>query len=289
MGYSGWSPCCWGCRVRCDAQDVASALRAPAVPLIPVDPYFSVWATADRLTENQPDGKPGIAHWTGAANPLTSLVNVDGKTYRIMGAAPAEIPAMDQKSLKIQPTTVTYTFEGAGIRVALEFMTPLLPEDLMVISRPITYLTWNVNSIDGKEHAVKVYFDDTADLVVNDVKKEKVAWSVEKFGNVDAVKVGSVDQPVLKLKGDRVRINWGYSYVAAPASENGKLMIGAAREDARAPGAMHPPQQRTRHPSWPAKPRCSPSRLIWATSARAASRALRHAGLRRRLFRSILL
>src|SRR5665213_3152633 len=63
------------------AQDVAS-LRAPAVPLIPVDPYFSVWCNADRLTENLPDGKPGITHWSGAPNPLTSLVNVDGKTYR---------------------------------------------------------------------------------------------------------------------------------------------------------------------------------------------------------------
>ena len=214
----------------------AAALRAPAVPLIPVDPYFSVWATADRLTDNQPDGKPGIAHWTGAANPLTSLVNVDGKTYRVMGTAPAEVPAMDQKSLSIQPTTVTYTFEGAGIRVALEFMTPLLPEDLMVMSRPITYLTWNVNSIDGKEHEVKVYFDDTADLVVNDAKKEKVTWSTDEFGNVDAVKVGSVDQPVLKLKGDRVRINWGYTYVAAPHSENPKFVIGSAEKTRNAWG-----------------------------------------------------
>ena len=209
------------------AQDVAS-LRAPAVPLIPVDPYFSVWCNADRLTGDLPDGKPGITHWTGAPNPLTSLVNVDGKTYRIMGAAPADIPALEQKSLSIMPTTVTYTFEGAGVRVALAFMTPLLPEDLMVFSRPITYLTWNVNSTDGKDHAVKVYFDDTADLVVNDVKKEKVAWSSEKFGDVDAVKVGSVDQPVLKLKGDRVRINWGYTYVAAPVSESGKLVIGSS-------------------------------------------------------------
>jgi hypothetical protein len=151
------------------AQDAAS-LRAPAVPLIPVDPYFSVWANADHLTENLPDGKPGITHWSGAPNPLTSLVNVDGKTFRVMGTAPANAPAMDQKSLSILPTTVTYTFEGGGVRVALAFMTPLLPEDLMVFSRPVTYLSWDVTSTDGKEHAVKVYFDDTADLVVNDAK-----------------------------------------------------------------------------------------------------------------------
>jgi len=39
-----------------------------------------------------------------------------------------------------------------------------------------------------------------------------------------------MDQPVLKQKGDRVRIQLGIFYVAAPASENGKLIVGTAEK-----------------------------------------------------------
>ncbi len=198
------------------------ALRAPAVPLVPVDPYFSIWSPADKLTD------AATIHWTEAPNRLTSLVRIDGKVFRIMGNEPKDLPALDQKKLTILPTTVTYTFEGEGVRVELSFMTPLLPDDLMIFSRPVAYLTWQVSSIDGKEHDVQVYYDNTAELVVHSPKTEKVTWSSEKFGDISALKVGSVDQPVLRRKGDAVRINWGYDYVAVPASQNGKLAIAAA-------------------------------------------------------------
>jgi glutaminase A-like protein/uncharacterized protein DUF5127/uncharacterized protein DUF4964 len=197
-------------------------LRAPAVPLVAVDPYFSIWSPADKLTDAP------TKHWTEAPNRLTSLVRIDGASYRIMGDEPTAIPALEQINLRIEPTTVTYTFQGAGVRVTLAFMNPLLPEDLMVFSRPVTYLTWEAASIDGKRHEVQVYYDNTAELVLNNPRSEKVTWATEKFGNVDALKFGSADQPVLRLKGDRVRINWGYQYVAVPSSQKGQLFIGAA-------------------------------------------------------------
>ena len=200
-------------------------LRPPAVPLIPVDPYFSVWSAADKLTDADASGNPTIVHWTGAANQLTSLIRVDGKVFRIMGAAPADVPALPQTAVQVLPTTVTYTFDGQGIEVELAFITPLLPEDLMIFSRPVTYLGWQVKSTDGKAHTVQLYYDNTAELVVNNPKTEKVTWSAERFGDVEALKIGSVDQPVLRQKGDRVRINWGYDFVAAPVAEGGKFLI----------------------------------------------------------------
>src|SRR5271169_555844 len=123
--------------------------RPPDVPLVPVDPYFSIWSPADKLTE------AATTHWTEAPNRLTSLVKIDGKPYRIMGDEPREIPALPQTDLEILPTTVRYTFEGAGMRVSLTFLTPLLPDDLMVLSRPVTYLTWQAVSADGNRHDVQ--------------------------------------------------------------------------------------------------------------------------------------
>jgi hypothetical protein len=202
--------------------------RPPAVPLVPVDPYFSVWSVADQLTDAGPNEKPSIVHWTGGPNQLTSLIRIDGKTFRIMGSQPKETPALPQTAIRIQPTTVTYSFDGHGVHVELAFITPLLPDDLTILSRPITYLCWNVHSTDGQTHQVDLYYDNTAELTVNNPRTERVTWSTETFKEVTALKIGSVEQSVLRQKGDRVRINWGWDYIAADASQNGQFLIAAA-------------------------------------------------------------
>lgn len=185
------------------------ALRAPSVPLVPVDPYFSIWSPADKLTD------AATVHWTGMPNRLTSRMKIDGKEYRLMGNEPKELPALEQTGLSILPTTVTYEFQGAGVKATLSFMTPLLPEDLLVLSRPVTYLTWTVQTTDGKPHEALVNFDAHPEITVNDADREMVTWEAVEFGDIQALKVGSADQPVVQKKGDRMRINWGYLYVAA--------------------------------------------------------------------------
>ena len=164
----------------------AAQLRAPAVPLVPIDPYFSIWSAADQLTDADAKGNPTILHWTNAPQPLTSMIRIDGKPFRIMGVSPKDVPALAQKKIDIQPTTVTYTFAGEGVQVELAFLTPLLPEDLLLFSRPVTYLTWSVQSTDGATHDVQVYYDHTADLVVNDPRNENVICSQETFGSIKA-------------------------------------------------------------------------------------------------------
>ncbi len=210
------------------------ALRAPAVPLVPVDPYFSIWSPADKLTD------AGTVHWTRSPNRLTSLVRIDGKSYRLMGNEPKAVPALEQIGVTILPTTVTYEFAGAGVKVSLAFMTPLLPEDLMLLSRPIAYLSWNVASTDGKTHDVAVYFDANAELTVHNANNETVAWEPVQFGDISALKVGSVDQPVAEMKGDGVRIDWGYLYLAAEKSQGAKMQIQPAAAARDAWGKMLP-------------------------------------------------
>ena len=81
------------------------------------------------------------------------MVRIDGKTYRIMGVEPKDVPPLEQVGLKVLPTRTIYDFEAAGVHVRLTFTTPVLPDDLDLFARPVTYLTWDVQATDGGEHA----------------------------------------------------------------------------------------------------------------------------------------
>jgi len=198
-------------------------LVPPATPLVTCDPYFSIWSPAEKLSDAD------TAHWTGRPHRLTSLVRIDGKAFRVMGTEPRRVPALKQTDLQVLPTRTLYRFEGAGIELILMFMTAALPEDLDVLARPVTYVVWGVKALDGKEHDVAIYFDGSAELVVNE-PSQRVVWSQEKIGNLVALKIGSQEQPVLSKKGDDLRIDWGYLYTAADAGRVQHHAIAGAGE-----------------------------------------------------------
>ena len=76
---------------------------------------------------------------------------------------------------------------------------------------------WTVNPID-RPHNVSIYFDASSEIVVNDPRQE-VVWSDESTGGLAVLKMGSREQDILAKKGDDLRIDWGYLYVAAPGAD----------------------------------------------------------------------
>ncbi len=193
--------------------------RPPAVPLVVSDPMLSIWSEADHLTDD------ATRHWTHHEHALISLIRVDGKTYRLMGNSPAAVPALPQTKLQLTPTRSVYEFEGAGLHVTLAFMTPALPSDLDVLTRPVTYLTWTVRSLDGADHLVSIYDSTSSQLAVNK-PAQKVTWNRETMGPLTALRVGTADQHILGQSGDDARIDWGYAYAVAATSE-AKAATGA--------------------------------------------------------------
>lgn len=213
------------------ASDAVKPLRPPAVPLVTHDPYFSTWSMADKLTDDWPK------HWTGANMGMGGMARIDGKVYRFMGIAPG-FPAMEQKSLTVTPTRTIYTFETGGIGITLTFMSPLLPDDLDVLTRPVTYLTWDVQSLDGKEHDVQLYLEASGEWAVN-TADQQVRWSRYRLADMRVLSIGSEDQPILKRPGDGVRIDWGYLYIAAPDATNDAMASDrACREQFAANGKL---------------------------------------------------
>src|SRR5580658_8267100 len=168
----------------------AQSFRPPSVPLVTFDPYLSIWSAADHLTDRP------TQHWTARPHSLVSLIRVDGVAYRLMGSEPESPPALPQTGLQVTPTRSIYDFENDKVHVTLTFMRPALPDDLDAMALPLSYITWDVRSADGKEHAISLYDSTSSQLVVNKTA-EKVEWAREKAGKLTALRVGTVDQNVL--------------------------------------------------------------------------------------------
>ncbi len=190
----------------------AAELRPPAVPLVTCDPYFSIWSPADKLTDAD------TVHWTGKPHRLSAVINIDGVRYRVMGTEPAGMAALPQIELVVLPTRTIYKFASPQVQLTLTFLTPALPEDLDILSRPVTYLVWEVASVDKKQHRVQCEFAASGELAVNTPDQE-VNGSIDRYQDLVVAKIGSSEQPVLAKRGDDIRIDWGYLYVAVPGED----------------------------------------------------------------------
>lgn len=132
-----------------------------------------------------------------------------------------------QKSVNVLPTQTFYTFECGPVELDLIFTSPLLLDDLQLMSTPVNYLSYQVKSLDGKEHDVQIYMDATPLWAMNQPGQE-MDMSVYNGneGSVAYSKVGTVEQPILQKKGDDVRIDWGYFYLAAGKRPNAGIGMG---------------------------------------------------------------
>jgi hypothetical protein len=177
---------------------------------------------ADHLTDAP------TRHWTGASQELFGLIRVDDKTYRWLGTAPRDsdfAPALEQVSNTITPTRAIAIMQSPEIELTIEFLNPLIPEDMKLMSRPVTYLGFAARARDGKPHNVSIYLDAAGTLAVND-PGEAVAWSRARIPGLDLLRMGSQSQPVLQRSGDDVRIDWGQFYIAVPRDEHGVTAAG---------------------------------------------------------------
>lgn len=209
------------------AVQAQTAHRPPAVPLIANDPFFSIWSMADKLTD-----KPTM-HWSEAPQPLTGLLRIDGHVFRWMGVQPPrragvpEVPAMEQTGLEVTPLHTRYRFSAAGVELRVTFFTPSFPDNLDVLSRPLTYLSWSAVATDGAAHQVDLLLDVSPLVAVND-RAEQVTWGRLQTGPLNVLRVGTRDQEYLHQSGDRVRIDWGYFDLGVPSTAGANLRLSTA-------------------------------------------------------------
>ncbi len=195
--------------------------RPPAIPLIATDPYFSIWSFSDH------PGNDYTRHWTGKTMSVCSMVRIDGAGYRLVGKNVESLPVLPLVSTALSPTQTVYRFEGAGVAVVMTFTVPLLPDSLDLLSSSVGYVTVSASSIDSRTHRVELYIDHSAELCL-DNPGQSVAWGRVQIEGLDVLQMGSQEQPVLKKKGDDLRIDWGHICFVSGKDQNALSCITSA-------------------------------------------------------------
>lgn len=103
----------------CRNGATVSELRAPACPLVTIDPYISAWSAADCL-----NGKV-VTHWTGTAFPLDGFITVDGIKYRFMGS--------DNTYTPVAESTLTGDWESENMHMERRFVLDSIPDGKLFV------------------------------------------------------------------------------------------------------------------------------------------------------------
>ncbi|MBQ1258835.1 MAG: DUF4965 domain-containing protein [Clostridia bacterium] len=181
-------------------------LRPPSTPLITIDPYFSVWSSTDKLTDS------ATVHWTGYDNTINAYANIDGTLYRFMGVDP-EVPPMKQTKSDFDALSSVYVFSAGGVELTATFTSPLLPGDLEIMTRPVSYLEVITRALDGKKHSVRVSVKVSEQICLDIKGQYPVTTEMLYVNSCETAKMGSSVQNVLARDGDDLRIDWGYFYL----------------------------------------------------------------------------
>jgi hypothetical protein len=122
-----------------------------------------------------------------------------------------------QKKVTVNATQTAYQFTCGKVDLSLTFTSPLILNNLSLLSRPVSYINSKINSNDGALHEVQLYIGASTDIAANTSMQPITANKYTAKG-LSILKAGTIAQSILEKKGDDLRIDWGYMYIAVPTS-----------------------------------------------------------------------
>ena len=188
--------------------------RPAAVPLITVDPFFSVWSCNDALYASPTE------HWSGRPCPIVAGVFVDQQFHSVSGFDPDGKlikRRIYQRSVEITPTSSIYKFENEWVKLELTFTTPLLLDRLDILSRPVSYVSYKMEKKCDKP--IRFMFGISTRACV-DNGTQNVEVKKTDYSNC----CGNVCQSPLAQSGDNVMIDWGYLHLCDKNGRVGKIL-----------------------------------------------------------------
>lgn len=140
---------------------------------------------------------------------------VDFGLYVEKGKANILANTATQKDVNVQATNTYYTFDCGNVELKLTFLAPFMMDNLDLMSRPVNYISYDVRSLDGKEHDVQLYFEAAPNWVtfLRNQPTEVTAYSQD---GLSFTKMGRTEQnPLGHEREATYYTNWGYVYFAA--------------------------------------------------------------------------
>ena len=110
----------------------------PAYPLWLIDPMFSVWSITETLHGSD------TTFWMGAPHNVYGFVRYNGKTYCFMGRRDDAI-YLPQTKVEIGAFDTKYTFENEEFVLKVAFISPLLLNDITIMSCPVCYTNYELS------------------------------------------------------------------------------------------------------------------------------------------------
>ncbi|HLI58462.1 MAG TPA: DUF5127 domain-containing protein [Solirubrobacteraceae bacterium] len=186
-------------------------IRPPAVPLIVRSPYLSTW---QRSTVS-----PGTwqTFWNGETTAMAGIARIDGASFVFAGDPGIAGAALEQTHLTLTATRSVFTLQGGGVRITLEYLSPIEPGDLRRQSIPMAWVLVTARSIDGRSHAVSVYLDVSGEWLSGD-PSQQFTWapvSVPSAGGGVQAWTMQLAQPQVLTEIDN-RAQWGTIVWATP-------------------------------------------------------------------------
>ena len=197
--------------------------KTASVPLITHDPYFSVWSPSDHLYDAD------TMHWSRISQRMYGSLAVDGETYYFMGNHDDNKVLM-QTCMELTATSTIYHFENEAVKLSVRFTSPLLLEDPLLVSRPCTYVDFDIEK--KKDVVVSLHLELTAELVR--YTKGKIIGgshqaSLPSGGSFHYATMSKANQAPLGHSGDNITIDWGTLYLASD-SKGTKILFDGEEE-----------------------------------------------------------
>ena len=81
-------------------------------------------------------------------------------------------------------------------------------DDLKLLSRPVSYINYEVTSFDRREHVVELYIALSSEIAVDDAAQRVTAYTY-----TNGARCGRGDKEILSGSGDNRRIDWGWLHL----------------------------------------------------------------------------
>lgn len=132
-----------------------------------------------------------------------------------------------QEDLTVTATKTSYRMLCGPVNVTIDFLSPLLANNLDILSRPLSYISFTSNATDHKNHDVQILFGVSVS-VAKDRSSQIETTTTGAYKNIKYLKTGVADQKILAKPGDDVRIDWGYAYLSTASATATLLNISSS-------------------------------------------------------------